>query len=125
MRSPYFDFGVLAMSDGLQTYERLFVRKHGAARKSLDRGSLPTPLQFLTERGLLKCKARGKWVAIVCPAHKAGTEKNPSLRVSLIDGHYRCMACGTSGGDVVALHRLITGQGFMAAMRDLGGRFHD
>jgi len=110
--------------NGLQTYERLFSRKPSAARNSLDRQSLPTPLQYLTERGLLKGKARGEWAAIVCPAHKSGAEKNPSLRVSLIDGHFRCMACNASGGDVVSLHRLITGMGFKDAVRDLGGRFH-
>lgn len=113
------------MSDGLQTYEQLFVRKPGSAHKSLDRQSLPTPLQYLTERGLLKGKARGEWAAIVCPAHKGGAENNPSLRVNTVDGHYRCMACGASGGDVVSLHRLITGMGFKDAVRDLGGRFHD
>lgn len=111
--------------DGLQIYERLFSRKPIAARKSLDRESLPTPLQYLSERGLLKRKAPGEWAAIVCPTHKGGTEKNPSLRVNLIDGHYRCMACRASGGDLVALHRLITGMGFKDAVRDLGGRFHD
>lgn len=112
------------MSDGLQTYQRLFAPKPATARKSLDRGSLPTPLQYLTERGLLKGKARGEWAAIVCPAHKGGAEKNPSLRVSLTDGHFKCMACGASGGDVVALHRLITGAGFKDAVREIGGRFH-
>ena len=32
---------------------------------------------------------------------------------------------GVKGGDIVALHRLISGLGFIAAVRDLGGRFHD
>ena len=109
---------------GLHLYRRIFTRKTGAARKSLDRGSLPTPSQYLTERGLLKGKARGEWAAIICPAHKGGAEKNPSLRVSQIDGHYCCHACGVKGGDIVALHRLITGMGFVEAVRDLGGRFH-
>jgi len=111
--------------NGLQTYYRLFVRKPDTARNSIDRQSLPLPLQYLKEHGLLKGKARGEWAAIVCPAHKGGAEKNPSLRVSLIDGHYKCMTCSASGGDVVSLHRLITGMGFKDAVRDLGGRFHD
>jgi len=111
--------------NGLHLYQRIFSRKPGAARKSLNRHSLPTPLQYLTERGLLKGKARGEWAAITCPAHKGGAEKNPSLNVSMIDGHFRCMACGVKGGDVVALHRLITGMGFIDAVRDLGGRFHE
>ena len=110
---------------GLARYQRIFINKTGAARKSLDRGSLPTPLQYLTEHGLLKRSPKSEWAAITCPAHKAGAEKNPSLRVSQIDGHFCCMACGVKGGDVVALHRLITGAGFLDAVRDLGGRFHD
>ena len=105
-------------------YERQFVRKPCAAR-SLDRQSLPTPLQYLTQRGLLKRKPLGEWAAIVCPAHKGGTEKHPSMGVSLIDGHFRCHACGASGGDVVSLHRLVTGLRFLDAVSDLGGRFHD
>ena len=110
---------------GLHLYRRIFTSKTGAARKSLDRGSLPTSLQYLIERGLLKGKARGEWAAITCPSHKGGAEKNPSLNVSLIDGHFRCHACGAKGGDIIALHRLVTGMGFRAAVLDLGGRFHD
>ncbi len=116
---------IAAKENGLRLYQRIFVRKQSDGRKSLNRQSLPTPLQYLTERGLFKGKARSDWAAICCPAHKGGAEKRPSLRVSLVDGHYRCMACGVSGGDVVALHRLITGAGFIDAVRDLGGRFHD
>lgn len=110
------------MSDGLSLYNRIFVCR---PNRSLDRASLPTPLQYLTERGLLKGKQRGQWAAIRCPAHKAGGEDHPSMRVHLADGHFKCMACGTKGGDVVALHRLITGMGFRAAVKDLGARFHD
>lgn len=94
-------------------------------RKAIDRASLPSPLHYLTGRGLLKGKTRGEWISIRCPVHKAGAEDNPSLRVSLADGHFKCMACGASGGDLIALHRLITGLGFLDAVRDLGGRFHE
>ena len=109
---------------GLARYQRIFINKPGAGRRSIDPGSSPTPLQYLTARGLLKGKARGEWAAIICPAHKGGAEQNPSLRVSKVDGHYRCHACGVKGGDIVALHRLFTGMGFIEAVSDLGGRFH-
>ena len=113
------------MQNGLHQYQRIFHRNPGVTRKSLDRDSLPTPLQYLTARGLLKRKPKAEWAAITCPSHKGGAEKKPSLNVSMIDGHFRCMACGAKGGDVLALHRLITGMGFVDAVRDLGGRFHD
>lgn len=113
------------MNNGLHLYQRLFTANPHNGRKRLDRQSLPTPLQYLSERGLLKRKPRGEWAAICCPSHKNGAEENPSLRVNLIDGHFRCMACGASGGDIVSLHRLLTGRGFLDAVRDLGGRLHD
>jgi DNA-directed RNA polymerase subunit RPC12/RpoP len=75
---------------------------------SLDRGSLPAPARYLSERGLLPGKRNREWVLIRCPSHKGGDERKPSLGVSLVDGHFRCHACGAKGGDVVGLHRLIT-----------------
>ena len=91
--------------------------------RTLVKDSLPTPHHYLAKRDLLKCRPRGEWAVIKCPSHKGGTEKTPSLSVSLIDGHFRCFACGASGGDILALHRLITGQKFVDAVHDLGGRF--
>lgn len=111
--------------NGLEQFKRIFQRNTRPGQKSLDRGSLPTPLQYLTERNLLKGKQRGLWASIRCPAHKGGAEDHPSMRVSVADGHFKCMACGAKGGDLVALHRLITGLGFRDAVRDMGGRFHD
>ena len=111
-------------ASGLVHYRRLFTQpKH--AFGSLDRSSLPAPVRYLSERGLLTCKPSREWMLIRCPSHKGGDERKPSLGVSLVDGHFRCHACGAKGGDVVALHRLITGLGFRAAVLDLGGRFHD
>ena len=109
---------------GLEHYRRLFgpPRKH---RGDLDRDSLPTPKTYLRERGLLTQRVRGEWTSIRCPVHKAGAEAHPSMRVSMIDGHFLCHACGAKGGDIIALHRLATGLGFREAVHDLGGRFHE
>ncbi len=91
--------------------------------RTLIRDSLPTPHRYLSERELLTQTPRSEWAAITCPVHKGGAEKKPSLSVSLADGHFRCFSCGVSGGDILALHRLITGQSFIDAVRTLGGRF--
>lgn len=110
--------------DGLQHFKRIF-EGDARNRRKLDRESLPDPMKYLESRRLLKRQPKaGKGAVIACPAHNGGKEKNPSLVVSPIDGHFRCMACGVSGGDLVSLHRLITGAGFIEAVRDLGGRFH-
>lgn len=116
-------YGKNTLSNGLAHYQWLFGAPH--AYGTLDRTSLRTPLAYLVDRHLLTDKAHGEWVSITCPVHKNGTEAHPSLRVSLVDGHFRCMACGVSGGDLIALHRLLTGKGFREAVIALGGRFHD
>jgi hypothetical protein len=103
-------------------YNRLFGNP-AHARSELDRESLPTPLRYLTDNGLLSRRPRGESAAIRCPSHKGGDEAHPSMLVSMVDGHFRCMTCGARGGDVIALHRLRTGLGFRDAVHDLGGRF--
>ena len=113
------------MNRGLEQFNRIFANDQIARHKALDRDSLPTALQYLTNRGLLKRPPRGEWASISCPVHKGGTESNPSLRISLVDGHFKCMACGEHGGDVVALHRIITGATFLNAVQELGGKFYD
>jgi DNA primase len=84
------------------------------------RDALPPPLSYLQCRGLLRTEPHGEWASIRCPIHKGGGESHPSLRISLVDGHFRCMACGAKGGDVLALHRLLTGATFPQAARELG-----
>ncbi len=51
---------IASNENGLRLYRRIFVRKQSDGRKSLNRQSLPTPLQYLTERGLFKGKARSE-----------------------------------------------------------------
>lgn len=111
------------MSPHAQEHQRFGV---GALHRpqSVDRSSLPTPLRYLTERKLLQAGPRAEWAAICCPSHAGASEGDPTMNVSLVDGHFRCRVCGAKGGDVVALHRLISGKRFTDAVRDLGGRFH-
>ncbi len=92
---------------------------------SLDRSSLPSPLSYLASAGLRIGKRSGARINVYCPIHKGGHEKNPSMSVHISDGYFRCFSCGVKGGDIIALHRLITKLGFREAVADLGGRFHD
>ena len=110
---------------GIKHFARLFGPSQRHQARTLDRGSLPAPARYLREHGLLAGKIRGESTAIRCPAHKGGTEAHPSMLVSLVDGHFRCMTCGAKGGDIIALHRLLTGCGFVQAVRELGARLHE
>jgi hypothetical protein len=97
-----------------------YLRLYGAYRYLGD-NPLPTPLAYLEQYGLLRCKPRGEWASIICPVHKGGAEKNASLNVSLIDGHFKCHACGVKGPSIVALHMLRTGKSFKDAVTELKG----
>lgn len=89
-------------------------------RVRFNRDALPSPHAYLSSEGLLSSRTRAEWASVRCPVHKQGEEQKPSMVVSLLDGHFKCMACGAKGGDILALHRLRTGASFMDAARDLG-----
>lgn len=116
------------MSAGLDHYQRFFSARAQhpmPRRRELYRASLPTPRQYLSQHNLLVRTSRGDWAEVRCPIHKGGNEEHPSMRISLVDGHFACHACGAKGGDIVALHMLRTGLRFPEAVCDLGGRFHE
>lgn len=78
-----------------------------------------TALDYLLRLGLINNKNVSEWVSVKCPVHKSGAEANPSLRINTKHGYFRCMACNISGGDLIALHRFVTGKSFKDAITDL------
>jgi DNA primase len=80
------------------------------------RDRLPDPAVYYVTTAGLRLIGRGKWRSALCPFH---ADTHPSLRVNIESGAYRCMACGTHGGDVLAFHRARYGLSFAAAARDL------
>lgn len=82
---------------------------------------LPTPIAVLQQLGLPFGKANFKgYLKLPCPFHKDGAEKNPSLNLHQINGHYRCHACGVKGGNILAFYMSITGKKFKTAAKELG-----
>ncbi len=79
------------------------------------REALPIPAEYFREQGL-KLTGGGEWKNATCPFHN---DSNPSLRVRLDSGGFRCMACGAHGGDVLAFHMLLHNLRFIEAARDL------
>jgi|LNAP01.1.fsa_nt_gb hypothetical protein len=96
---------------------------HPNRKMKLDHASLPSPASYLASQGLLQGH-RGGWAMIRCPVHKSGQEKHPSMSVSLDKGNFKCFACGAKGGDIVDLHRLISGSDFLTTVKHLGGRLY-
>lgn len=80
------------------------------------RKSLPSVISYYETQGI-KLKGNGEWRDALCPFHH---DTNPSLRVNLVRGAYRCMVCGARGGDVLAFHMHKHGLTFIAACKDLG-----
>lgn len=63
-------------------------------------------------------KPNGKgWASCLCPLHQ---EKHASASVNLRTGGFRCHGCGEHG-DLITIHRRLTGLDFKAAVRDLLG----
>ena len=80
------------------------------------RDRLPDPSAYYESQGL-RPTGRGEWRDAVCPFHE---DTKPSLRVRLETGAFRCMACGASGGDVLAFHMKRHGLQFADAAQALG-----
>jgi DNA primase len=80
------------------------------------RHRLPSVAAYFDGIGL-RAQGSGAWRSALCPFHG---DHNPSLRVNVETGAFRCMACGAHGGDVLAFERLRTGRSFADAARDLG-----
>lgn len=81
-----------------------------------DRSRLPDPLSYFESIGLV-LEGRGKWRTAPCVFHGG----RDSMRVNVETGAFVCMAgCGARGGDVLAYHRAVTGDDFVAAARALG-----
>lgn len=80
------------------------------------RERLPQPFEYYQQQGL-PLIGNGAWRSAVCPFHD---DSNPSLRVRVETGAFRCMACGAHGGDVLAFHMQRHGLRFSEAAQALG-----
>lgn len=87
---------------------------------SFDRERLPEPAAFFDAEGLT-FQGRGKWRTTGCEFH-GGSD---SMRVNMESGAWRCMACGTKGGDVLAYAMQRRGLDFVDAARALGAWVSD
>jgi len=81
-----------------------------------NKSALQRPANYFKEQGL-KLTGGGEWKNAVCPFHD---DHQPSLRVRLDSGGFKCMACGAHGGDVLSFHMQRYGLGFIAAAKQLG-----
>ena len=77
---------------------------------------LPDAAAYYRSEGLTLIGA-GEWKSAICPFHE---DRRPSLRIHILHGCFRCMACGAKGGDVLAFHRRRYGLGFIEAAQALG-----
>jgi len=80
------------------------------------KSALQPPANYYKEQGL-KLTGGGEWKNALCPFHD---DHNPSLRVRLDTGGFRCWACGVHGGDILAFHMQRYGLGFISAAKQLG-----
>jgi DNA primase len=70
---------------------------------------------YSRETGFLVSNELG-WQTAVCPIHD---DTNPSLRVLIPGGAFKCQACGAKGGDVISFIMQKNGMDFLTALRYL------
>ena len=83
---------------------------------TFDRRNLPEPVGYYEAAGLVFRERKGKWRTTRCEFH-GGSD---SMRINTDSGAFACMACGASGGDVLAYEIQATGAEFIDAAKALG-----
>ena len=83
---------------------------------TFDRRNLPEPVGYYEAAGLVFRERKGKWRTTRCEFH-GGSD---SMRINTESGSFCCMACGASGGDVLAYEMQATGAEFIDACKALG-----
>ena len=83
------------------------------------RSNLQPPATYYKKEEI-KLTGRGEWRNALCPFHD---DHQPSLRVNLDRGGFKCMSCGIKGGDILSFHMQRYGLGFIAAAKQLGARW--
>ena len=83
---------------------------------AFNRDLLPHPAGYYSGEGI-KLLGSGNWRDALCPFHK---DTEPSLRVLVEKGAFRCMTCRARGCDVLAFHMQRHGLGFVEAAKELG-----
>jgi hypothetical protein len=89
-------------------------------QKYINKLLLPQPLSVLTRLGITPGAPNAKgYLKIRCPFHKNGNERHPSLDLHQTDGHFRCHACGVTGGSILAFFMKHTGKSIQQALKEL------
>jgi len=83
---------------------------------NFNKSALQRPATYFKGQGI-KFIGGGEWKSALCPFHD---DHQPSLRVRLDSGGFKCMACGKHGGDVLSFHMQRYGLSFKQAAKDLG-----
>lgn len=83
---------------------------------------LPTPTSYYSKQfsGL---NIKSESAKVRCCFHEP--DNNPSLLISMIDGHFKCMACGVKGHDVIAFHMQRHQKTFTQAVTYFGAWSHE
>jgi DNA primase len=86
------------------------------SQRTVNKDALPSPVSYYNTQGV-NLKGKGLWVSAICPFHD---DTAPSFRINTEKGAFKCMACGASGGDIIAFQMLRYGQNFIEACKALG-----
>ena len=101
---------------GLDPHSKTLRNQYTTSQQAFRKDWLPTPVTYYREQGL-KLIGGGAWRSALCPFHG---DRSPSLRINMVTGAFRCMACEAHGGDVLAYHMQLHRLSFVEACKALG-----
>lgn len=87
-----------------------------AYKHPVDFQLLPSPANYYRQQfpGLNR---GSEWVKVKCCFHE---DRVPSLSLNMLQGHFKCHACGAKGGSILSFHRQRYLLSFVVAARELG-----
>ena len=78
----------------------LTLNRHCSKKKNWVGCHLPDPINYYQGMfPLMKIRSNAIWVSVTCCFHD---DSNPSLRLNIQTGAFRCFGCGAKGGSIIA-----------------------
>ncbi len=79
---------------------------------------LPTPVIYYQQQFPTIRQTDQHWISVQCCFHE---DRQPSLRLNLKNGSFRCFGCGVRGGNVLSFHCQRYQLSFSETLLALGG----
>lgn len=79
---------------------------------------LPSPTVYYQQKFPHLRETSNRWISVRCCFHE---DRQPSLRLNLKNGSFRCFGCGVHGGSILSFHCQLYQMTLVQTLITLGG----